>query len=128
MKFKAPLETHLTEILLTDGSKAQVGADGFVEVPSRFLPQMMKLGMQPTNTPFVDAAGNVTLGEPDLAADATDGFVYLPLAQDVPTAEPTAKPGFRACCFVEADGEMKIAVHRTGTEWDVFSLVPEVGE
>jgi hypothetical protein len=89
---------------------------------------MLKLGAQPTNTPFVDEAGNVTLGEPDLADDATDGFVYLPCALDLPTAEPTAKAGYRACCVVEKDGEMKIAVHGTGTTWDVFALVPEGGE
>ena len=125
MIFKCPANLVLSKLILLDGSTAHVDADGFVDVPSRALPQMLELGCQPVNTPFVDEGGNVTLGEPDLADDATDGFVYLPLAQDIPTAEPTAKPGYRACCFVEKEGEMKIAVHRTGTAWDVFALVPQ---
>lgn len=66
-----------------------------------------------------DSKGNVQAGLTNLAQNATDGFLYIPLVQTgAPSGTPTAKAGFAPIVFCAATG--KIYAY-DGSAWKAFT-------
>lgn len=109
--------TFLIDIAQTRG---QIGYDGAAVLLNTNANKEIHLKIANVIAAKVTILKNVILGQPNLAAAATDGFVYLPLTTGTPTGVPTAHTGYAPFC-VASDGT-KLWIYANGA-WKSAALV-----